>query len=204
MSDDPSQPAPLAKPADVALADDPSSFDPEHPFNRQLRDNGIGLVPRVHRVNHAEKYAVLAAGAVVSSFRVPFGWHCIDDGRRTLIFDPQGSVQINLALRTHAGPITLILDEIAAELRRQQPDLILTGIEPLGFKILIACNLRVGNEELSQTYWPLQVDPGTWVMCRTTAALGDAGAKAMDTTGVIMMSLRYATAMEAPEPEAQA
>lgn len=190
----------LSTPADVALADDTASLDAEHPMNRTLRDNGVGLVPRVHRVNLAEKYAVIAAGAILSSFRLPLGWHVIDDGRRTLVFDAAGKVQINLTL--HQGALTrdAILDECARHYREQQPDIILTSIEPLGHKILIACNLRTDREELSQCVWPMEVSPGTWIQCRVTGP-ADGDGRAIDVAGVIMLSLRHGAAIEPPDPE---
>lgn len=190
----------LAKPADVALADDASSLDQDHPLNARLRDGGIGLVPRVHGIDLAAKHATLAAGAIVSMFRVPLGWHCIDDGRRTLIFDAAGTTQINLSLHAHEGPAQRILAEIEQELKAAQPDIILTSIQPLGYHLLIACNLRAGSEELSQTFWPREVEPGRWLMCRVTAP-GDAGGKAVDVAGVIMTSLRYGPAMAQDQAE---
>ena len=93
---------------DVALADDTASLDPDHPINARLRDNGIGLVPRVIMVATRDKFASLGAAAIESVFRVPFGWHVIDDGKRTLVFDPGGSVQINLDLRA-ATPDALLI-----------------------------------------------------------------------------------------------
>jgi hypothetical protein len=85
---------------DVALADDAASLDPDHPMNASLRDSGVGLVPRVIMVATREKFATVGAAAIEAMFRVPLGWHVIDDGRRTLVFDPDGSVRINLNLRT--------------------------------------------------------------------------------------------------------
>ena len=57
--------------ADVALADDTASLDPEHPINARLRDNGIGLVPRVIMVATQAKFASVGCAAIESVFRVP-------------------------------------------------------------------------------------------------------------------------------------
>jgi hypothetical protein len=65
--------------ADVALADDASSLDPENPINANLRANGVGLVPRVIMEATRAKFATVACAAIEAMFRVPFGWHVIDD-----------------------------------------------------------------------------------------------------------------------------
>jgi len=81
-----------------ALADDDTTLDPTHPINANLKDGGIGLVPGVVGKNAPHKTALLASPAIRAQMAVPFGWHVIDDGRRALIFDPRGHVQINLNL----------------------------------------------------------------------------------------------------------
>jgi len=45
----------------------------------------------------------VSSGAIHARFGVPFGWHAIDDGRRVLVFDRSGQVQINLNLLPREG-----------------------------------------------------------------------------------------------------
>ena len=70
--------------ADLALADGAGTFDPEHRINANSRGRGVGLTARVLETDLENKYAVLGAGALVSTGRVPFGWHVMDDGKRPL------------------------------------------------------------------------------------------------------------------------
>lgn len=83
---------------DFALEDDTTSLDPETSINANLRDRGAGLTPDVVAAHDEQKRATVAAGAIMAQFDVPYGWHVIDDGQRTLVFEPGGKVQINLNL----------------------------------------------------------------------------------------------------------
>ena len=87
----------------LALAEDTSSLNPEHRITANLRDRGVGLVPRVVSLDADTRCARLAAGAIMGAIRVPFGWHVIDEGRRTLVFDADGLIQVNLNQRQHEG-----------------------------------------------------------------------------------------------------
>lgn len=128
LPDEVAVPQPTPKPAqkvtfaDFALENDTTSLDPETSINANLRDRGIGLVPNVAAANDVEKRATVSAGAVMAQFDVPYGWHVIDDGKRTLVFEPSGKVQISLNLipregRNHAA----ILDALEAQVREDYP-----------------------------------------------------------------------------------
>lgn len=113
----------LAGFAEHALADDAASFDPEHHINANLRDRGVGLTPRVIEVHAEHRCAILAAGAITTFIIVPFGWHVIDDGSRTLMLHPGGDVQIHLNLiRPDGRSRDEILDGIEAETRAGYAD----------------------------------------------------------------------------------
>jgi hypothetical protein len=113
---------PPIAPAALALADDAATLDPEHPMNVRMRERGAGLTPRTLETNPAEKYAVVGAGAIVGTFTLPFGWHVIDDGRRTLVFDRDGKIQISLNLRRDGGDPRGLLQGILAQARDEQPE----------------------------------------------------------------------------------
>jgi hypothetical protein len=176
---------------DVALAEDAGSFDAEHPMNARLRDQGAGLVPRLLKVNNREKYAVVAAGAVESIFHVPFGWHVIDDGRRTLIFDARGRIQINLDLRqTGHGGIHALMERIEHELTTQQPGIAHVHFHAAGLECLAFRGLQVGAEVLDQTYLLRSSHrDGMALVARVTAHENDMGF-AMNTAEVVLLSLR--------------
>jgi hypothetical protein len=84
--------------ADFALPAGLDSLSQDHHINANLRDGGIGLVPRVLAVDERAKAATLGCGALVAMIDIPFGWHAIDDGRRVLVFDHASKVQINFRL----------------------------------------------------------------------------------------------------------
>lgn len=108
--------------AGFALADTADTLDPEHRINANLRDRGVGLVPNLVQTDDAEKRATLAAGAIVAQFDVPYGWHVIDDGKRTLVLDPGGAVQINLSLIPFEGRSEEeLLDDLEAQARQDYP-----------------------------------------------------------------------------------
>ncbi len=106
----------------MACAEDSASLDPEQPINARLRDGGIGFVPRVLITDAEQRCATVAASALMASFKVPFGWHVIDDSKRTLVFDAGSKIQVNLRRvplrgRNHDQ----VLAETATELRREHP-----------------------------------------------------------------------------------
>jgi hypothetical protein len=74
--------------ADYALDDSPASFDPEHPYNANFRDKGMGLVPNVASIDESTKTGKLAFGSIVAFVTIPFGWHPFDDGRRAMVLCP--------------------------------------------------------------------------------------------------------------------
>lgn len=150
-SDQPQLPKDLQQPrnnvthtfAEYALDRDTTSLDPETMINANLRAKGIGLVPRVVAANGDEQRATVAAGAVMAQFEVPYGWHVIDDGKRTLIFEPSGKVQINLNLlpregRNHAA----ILDGIEAQARQDYPQPEFMRVMSIGGKKIHALGIR--------------------------------------------------------------
>ncbi len=118
----PATPAPKRTFRDFALADNAASFDPEAPINANLRDRGAGLVPNLVAVTPADRRASLAAGSILAQLDVPFGWHVVDDGKRTLVFEPGGQVQISLNLLPRNGRSNVgILDELEVQMRADYP-----------------------------------------------------------------------------------
>lgn len=123
----PAEEEPVAKPdptfADFAFAETTASLDQDNKVNANLRDKGIGLVPKVIATDDATKCATLAAGAIVVQFKVPYGWYVIDDGKRTLVLDPKDEVQINLDLLPMTGEdYDAVLDQLEAQVRADYPE----------------------------------------------------------------------------------
>lgn len=184
------EPSPLLKPEELialALADDTASLDPEHPMNANIRDRGAGLVPRVAETDPASKSVRVAAGAVVGFFRVPFGWHVIDDGKRTLIFDAGGRIQVNLTLRRHEGATA---NDFAAQLLQQyleqQPDLPTMQHTLGGIAVSAVRGVAIGNETLDQYFLVRDVGrEGLYLVAKVSAKAKDCS-RAMDLAGDIV------------------
>lgn len=184
-------PEQLTKACDVALAEDAASLDHEHPMNARLRNQGAGLVPRLLQVNTQEKYAVVAAGAVESVFHVPLGWHVIDDGRRTLVFDARGRIQINLDLRQAGeGGIHDLMEHIEQEHEAQQPGIAHVHFHAAGLECLAFRALQVGEEVLDQTYLLRNSHREDMVLVARVTAHEDDMGFAMNTAEVVLLSLR--------------
>ena len=174
----------------LALADDMASLDAEHPTNVRLRNRGIGLVPRVVTVDLARKSAWIAAGAVEGSFRLPLGWHTIDDGKRTLVFDPDGRIQVNLDQRLHEG-----LSRRDFALRcvqpylREQPGLQMASIELDGIAGAGVRGAQIEGEILDQYFLARDLGrPGRYLVARVTAAAEDA-TRALNLAGDILATM---------------
>lgn len=182
-------------PAELALADDAATLDPEHPMNVRLRDSGAGLVPRVLETYRAEKYAVVGAGAIAAVCRVPFGWHVLDDGRRTLFFDAGGKIQVSVNLRRDDGDARALLRNLLDAIRAEQ-----SQVEPVYVDFapdlpgLLLRNVRDGDTVLAQAYLVRQVrDDGLAHVARVTAAEADME-RALNLTEIVLRSLGLAVA----------
>jgi hypothetical protein len=156
----------------VALASDAETLREDHPMNARMRNNGVGLVPRVLEINDAGRYAVLGAAAVSATFKVPLGWHVMDDGKRTLIYDAGGKMQINLSRRPLEGQsVEALIDGIIEQTVAEQPEVQHLKLNAFGLKCVAFRNYKVENEILEQVFM-LKESPnhaGTAVVCRTTA-----------------------------------
>lgn len=173
--------------AAMALADDASTLDPEHAFNVNLRNRGAGLVPRVVSTDLPGKSATVAAGAVQGFFRVPLGWHVIDDGKRTLIFDAAGKVQVNLSQRRSEGvSATAYARACLDQYLATQPDLpiaefVIDGIAAAGIR-----GVMIDGEKLDQAFFVRDLGrAGLLLVARATGAEADSK-RALDLAGDIM------------------
>jgi hypothetical protein len=153
VSTPPPSPAPAPKRTfhDFALAGDTASLDPEAKLNANLRDRGIGMVPNLVATDDASRRASLAAGAIVAQFDVPYGWHVIDDGKRTLVFEPGGQVQISLnLLRRDGRSNNAILDDLESQMRADYPNPEFMRLKEGKIHALGARNIADANQALEQ------------------------------------------------------
>jgi len=157
----PSSPEPAAAPsapgagsyAPFALSDDATTLDPEHPTNVSLRDNGGGLVPRVLSVDKERWVAFVGAGAIEAILPAPLGWHVIDDGKRTLMFDRLHDIQVNLNLidPAGAGP-DAIFNEILADVAKESPETKYNLTDLEGMPAMVLRDVVIDGTTLQQLY----------------------------------------------------
>ena len=173
--------------AALAFASDAASLDPENKINANLRNRGAGLVPRVVSIDLPGKSATVAAGAVQGLFRLPLGWHVIDDGKRTLVFDAGGKIQINLSQRLNEGVAPkdfarACLDQYLAE----QPDLPVAAFEIDGIAAAGVRGAMIDGEKLDQCFFVRDLGrEGLLLVARVTAKEADSK-RALDLAGDIM------------------
>ncbi len=182
-----------------ALADTPATLDPEHPLNASLRDRGVGLVPRLVATDPAARQATVAAGAIEALIDLPFGWHVIDDGKRTLLLDPGGAVQVNLDLiplrgRDPAG----LLDAIEAEARGSYPAPEFMRLEQDGITALGVRNIADGGTAIEQYHLLVPgLTAGFMLRARVTAT-PERSAAAVNLAELILRSVRRPQASDEP------
>lgn len=179
--------------ADFALADDYSSVDPEHPMNRNIREAGHGFVPNRSAVDLEGKSVTLAAGAIVAAFKIPFGWHALDDGRRTLVFAPDNSIQINFE-RINAGetPPEQVLQTILDGLVQESPEVKSAFSDLGGMPCMVIRDLVSGGETLQQVYVLKALNsPGHYLKCRMTSTSGEGLVRAGDLFELVIRDMQF-------------
>lgn len=177
--------------ADLALADDAATLKADHPFNVRMRETGSGVVPRVVSLNLDEKAATVAAAAIGATVDLPFGWHAVDDGRRTLVFDAAGKIQISLNLRPALDGIPPLLQQIGADAVVEQPLIQPVGLnEATDLPGLVLRNFRDGNDILVRVYLARQVrDDELAHVARITSA-PEESSRALKLAVMILRSLQ--------------
>lgn len=178
--------------ATVALAATMESFEPEHALNARLRDNGAGLVPNVLDHDDQERWATLAPAALRGTLRVPFGWHVIDDGKRTLVFDAAGHTQISMQLlrglgRTHDA----MLAEKVPELQREWPAMQHLRTQVNGCECLCVRGAIVNGAPIEQAYL-LRNAPDALVLQTRVTSSPEHFSRACDVAEVLLAHLWFA------------
>jgi len=136
-----------------AKADDTSTLDTENPINARLLNQGVGFVPNILETDQENKTVKLGAGALQALIRVAFGWHVIDDGRRTMVLDPGGKIQINLSvIRKDGRTIDQLRDDIQAEAEQSYPNPEFLRLEDDGIWGLAIRNIAVEGEPVEQLH----------------------------------------------------
>jgi hypothetical protein len=110
-------------------------------------------VPNLLESDPESKTAKLGAGAIRAVIRVAFGWHVIDDGRKTLVLDPDGKIQISLSVMQKDGrSIDQMLDDIQAEASESYADPEFLRLQDDGIWGLAVRNIVVDHEPVEQLH----------------------------------------------------
>lgn len=180
-----------------ACAEDAATLDPELAINANLRARGVGFVPRVLATDSRQRCATLAAAALRAGLKVPFGWHVIDDTKRTLVFDAAGKIQVNLErVATHGRSHDQMLAATSEELRREQPQIeairLMLGTVPcLGVR-----KLRIEGELVDQAYLLAPAPDDDVLRVRVTAS-PDAITRALDLAEALLHDVQWFAAQTA-------
>ena len=178
--------------AELVLAADDSATNLEHPINQNLRDRGVGLMPNLLSCDDDRKAVTVGAGAVEASFEIPYGWHVIDDGRRTLVFDGGGRMQINLDLRPTDATPEAFAASLLEDYIEKQPELETVHALTDGIAIAAARGLQIDGEMLDQAFMVRDVGRrGMLLVVRATGNSDDIRL-AMNLAGDLILRLQPA------------
>ena len=187
---------------DFALDDDSISLDEDHAINVNLRDRGVGLIPNIVGLSDEFRRASLAAGAIMAQFDVPYGWHVIDDGKRTLVFEPGGKVQISMGLLPREGRTNgAILDDLEATARAEYPApefarLTVGKIDALGVR-----GIADGEQPIEQYHMLIPFRDDSMVLRARVTATPEQAANACNLAELILGSCVFDPVPNADEPE---
>ncbi len=209
------EPAPVtAKPATVAakparvtlvsfaLADTDASLNDDHPINTNLRNRGAGLVPNVVATDDMAKFAVVAAGSIRAHFRVPFGWHVIDDGRRVLVFEPTNQIQINLHLLVREGRNNqAVLDAIEAEARASYPAPEFMRMREGQIEVLGVRGIADGDQPLEQYHMLSPTRPKHLCLRARVTTVPSRNADGLNLAELILKSMDFGAMPEPEDPQ---
>lgn len=188
--------------AAVALADHPGTLSADDELNQRLLQAGAGFAaPVAHDFGSEERCADVRCSALQATLRVPYGWHVLDDSRRTLVHDGKGGVQIHLDLRRHGGRTAHeFYAELATELRTGWPDLTTHRLRLRGVETMLVTGIEEDGEALAQSWFVQPADAERFVVVRTTCRPDDL-TRAGDTAELVLHHLRFVPADAGPAPD---
>ncbi|MBL9174846.1 MAG: hypothetical protein JNL10_15015 [Verrucomicrobiales bacterium] len=189
---------------DFALSDDSISLDDDHPTNVNLRNRGVGLIPNIAGLSDRERRATLAAGAILAQFDVPYGWHVLDDGKRTLVFEPSGKVQISMNLIPREGRNDpAILDDLERQTRNDYPQPEFTRITAGRIQALGVRNIADGNQPLEQYHMLIAFRDDSLVLRARVTTTPDQAARACNLAELILNSCVFEPLPAGDEPDSE-
>lgn len=139
--------------AQVALAEDSATLRQDHPTNQNLLQSGAGFAGRILAEYSDLRCATVTASALMGTLRIPYGWHLLDDSKRSLVHDGKGGVQINLSRRDRSGKdAESFLRDLLPELRQAWPDLVPQRLRVNGIDCMMLTGIVEAGEPLAQVF----------------------------------------------------
>lgn len=201
---------PLPKPSktkrtrlfDFALSDNGIALDVDHEVNVKLAKQGVGQIPEIAGYSETLRQTTVSAIALGANFDVPFGWHVLDDGQRTLVFEPSGKIQISLDLLPCNGrKPKAILDDIEAEMRRDYENPEFIRIRDGQLEALAARRLADGGQDLGQTHMLFPGPDDSMVLHARVTATPEQASNASNLAELILRSCVFPEIPEEEESE---
>jgi hypothetical protein len=186
------------------LPSGPFSLSQDHPLNANLRDNGIGLVPRIVSIDQSAGSATLACGSILAELTIPLGWHIFDDAKRTLVFDEGSTVQVNLQLiDTKGHPAELLIEHIITYITRHHTEADWITMELAGMKSVAFRGLKISDEYCDEVHMLKECPgkPGLFCEIRVVCRPADI-VRTLDMAEAMITSLRFLMPPAAMAPEA--
>lgn len=160
--------------AALARAGDAATLAAEHPLNQRLLQGGAGFPAPVCLDHPEQRCATVKASALLATLRVPYGWHVLDDSRRTLVHDGADGVQISLNRRARNGrPAHTFLRDLLADLRAEQAGVTGQRLRCKGVEMLLVRGLLDRGEPLAQAYLLREAPADQFLVLRCTSRPDD-------------------------------
>lgn len=177
---------------DFARSNTTECLDPEQKMNAYMRDNGIGLLPNIAKVDSEDLSATFACGAIMCYVTIPWGWFIFDDGRRVLVYDEDSQVQVNFEIGAGEGLTDIdIIEQVIGQHANNIEGAEWRTMELGGMKTLAIRGIPMQGEHVDQIYIVKATpDPNAWLIVRTTC-LPEAIVDTMNMVEVILNSVQY-------------
>lgn len=183
-----------------AKAEDAGTLDPAHPTNVRLREQGVGLPPSVLETDGEAKTAAIGAGAIGAVIRVAWGWFVVDDGKRTLVLDPEGKMQISLdVVGTGGREVEEILDDLQAEAAESYPKAEFLRLADSGIWGLAVRGIVVNGEAVEQLHMLTRWRKESGMLRARVTADAASMRYAADYADLILKSAEYEEGVDGPE-----
>ncbi|MGE0144114.1 MAG: hypothetical protein AB7I19_08670 [Planctomycetota bacterium] len=178
--------------ARVARAADAGTLHADHALNQRLLQAGAGFsAPIVTDHGAACAAATVTAAALRAVLTVPYGWHVLDDTRRTLVHDGDGGVQIALSRRERAGRSEHeFLLEFWRQVRVDAPAVEAQRVRFSTTEALLMRNLPVHDELLAQSVLLRRAPEDQFLVVRVTSAVHE-HERALNTAELLLIHAEF-------------